>query len=163
MRAQHPQHTITLYFIFCCCLLALMMLSPQMHHVELLQVPCAPEQHVQLMNASCASELHAPGALELHAASLVQMNETKKRRAAHEPLANCFNYPLAVEQLPLAQEPFPIWLRNVICFCEASLPPIWFQVVEAQRPSFCTFHHMHLFLIVVAVNHCSILQMLPHL
>ena len=56
-----------------------MMLSPQMHHVEQLLVPRASEQHVQLMSASCALEMHAPGALELHAASLVQKNETKKK------------------------------------------------------------------------------------
>jgi len=57
-----------------------MMLSPQMHHVEQLQVPCASEHHVQLMSASCASELHA--------ASFVQKNETKKgeRHLSRSPI-----------------------------------------------------------------------------
>jgi hypothetical protein len=70
-----------LFIIVLCCSCCWLLLTTLLHqeHMEPLIMKHEIEHHVQLMNASCASELHAPGALELHAASFVQKNETKKK------------------------------------------------------------------------------------
>ena len=77
-----------------------MMLPPQMHHVELLQLSRKIKQHMLLMNASHAPQMHhvellqLPHEIEQHMqlmnASYVQMNETKKgeRHLSRSPIVS---------------------------------------------------------------------------